>query len=101
MPVAAASGRLPVLAEPGGEQAMDDTGCPEPGCDLLAEILDRTILESTDGPVGHARIGCVGGHRFLMPTAMLPGRPNLHGARSFAVAGAMRGAATPSEQWSR
>lgn len=56
---------------------MDDTGCPEPGCYLPAEILDRTVLESTDGPVEHARVACVGGHRFLMPTAMLPERRDL------------------------
>jgi hypothetical protein len=51
---------------------MDVTGCPEPGCSLPAEILDRRVLESTDGPIEHARILCLSGHRFLMPIEMLP-----------------------------
>ncbi len=64
---------------------MDVTECPEPGCDLPAEILDRTVLSSTDGPVEHARIACLGGHRFLMPTAMLPERRDVPAALRSAV----------------
>jgi hypothetical protein len=82
MPVAAISGRVPFKPNR-GEKAMDDTVCPEPGCDLRAEILDRRILKSTDGPIEHSRITCVGGHRFLMPTPMLPKRQHL-----FAIAAA-------------
>ena len=33
---------------------MDFTNCPE--CDGLAEVQWRAVLESTDGPVEHARI---------------------------------------------
>lgn len=50
---------------------MDDTGCPEPGCTMPAEIFDRTFLASTDGPIEHARVRCLGGHGFFMPTEML------------------------------
>ena len=96
MPVATDSGSLLVLAEADGGLAMDDTRCPEPGCELPAEILDRAILESTDGPIEHARIVCLGGHRFFMPTAMLPERHDVPGTRLFVVAGATR----PGEQWS-
>lgn len=60
---------------------MDVTGCPEPGCSLPAEILDRAILESTDGPIEHARIACLGGHRFLMAIDMLPERAVVCDAR--------------------
>jgi len=47
---------------------MDDTACPEPGYALQAEILDRTLIESTDELVEHVRVACPRGHRFLMPT---------------------------------
>jgi hypothetical protein len=43
--------------------------CPE--CDRLATVLDRCVLESTDGPVEHVRIRCAAGHCFFMPTAGL------------------------------
>ena len=43
---------------------MDLTTCPE--CAAPAEVLDRFVLESTDGPVDHARVRCVRGHWFLL-----------------------------------
>lgn len=42
-----------------------------PGCELPAEVLARSVLESTDGPVEHVRIRCVGLHVFNLPAAML------------------------------
>lgn len=36
--------------------------CPE--CGLPAEVLDRYVLESTDGPIEHVKIKCVQGHWF-------------------------------------
>lgn len=39
--------------------------CPEAGCGLPAEVLDRFVLESTDGPVEHFRIRCVNRHWFM------------------------------------
>jgi hypothetical protein len=48
---------------------MDTTSCPE--CDALAEVLWRDVLDSTDGPVEHAKIGCVNRHWFLLPVWML------------------------------
>ena len=38
---------------------MDTTLCPE--CGALAEVQWRAVMESTDGPVEHAKIGCVRG----------------------------------------
>jgi hypothetical protein len=52
---------------------MDVTACPQAECDLPEEILDRMLTRSTHGPVEHARLVCLGGHRFFMPTEMLPG----------------------------
>jgi hypothetical protein len=54
---------------------MDDTACPEPGCTAPAETLDHTLIESTHGLVEHVRVACPRGHRFLMPTQMLPAQP--------------------------
>ena len=48
---------------------MELTACPD--CDALAEVVWRATLESTDGPVEHAKVGCVNGHWFLLPTAGL------------------------------
>lgn len=50
---------------------MDTTACPEKGCGLPAEIAHRTVLESTDGPIEHARTQCVRGHMFFLPIEML------------------------------
>lgn len=46
------------------------TVCPE--CGLPAEITDRFLLSSTDGPVVHVALVCVGGHYFRMPAERLP-----------------------------
>ena len=48
---------------------MQLTTCPE--CGAVAEIRWRAVLESTDGPVEHARIECVRRHWFLLPVASL------------------------------
>jgi hypothetical protein len=44
--------------------------CPE--CGLPAEILDRFSLASTDGPVAHVALGCLGGHFFRLAVERLP-----------------------------
>jgi len=49
---------------------MDTTTCPE--CGALAEVEWRAVVESTDGPVEHAKVGCVRRHWFLLPLASLP-----------------------------
>lgn len=53
---------------------MELTACPE--CAEVAEIQWRDVLESTDGPVEHARILCVRRHWFLLPTAALAHAPD-------------------------
>jgi hypothetical protein len=45
--------------------------CPEPGCGMPAEILDRYTLPSTDGPVEHIAVRCIDRHQFLMPVELL------------------------------
>ena len=52
-----------------GEMVGGLTACPE--CSATAEVTDRVMLHSTDGPVEHARIRCVRRHWFYMPTAGL------------------------------
>jgi hypothetical protein len=48
---------------------MELTVCPE--CAEPAEVQWRAVMESTDGPVEHAKILCVRRHWFLLPTAAL------------------------------
>ncbi len=48
---------------------MDLTTCPE--CGGCAEVQWRAALDSTDGPVEHAKILCVQSHWFLLPVAAL------------------------------
>ncbi len=48
---------------------MDITTCPE--CGQLAEVLRRDVLESTAGPVEHAKTLCIEGHHFLLPVEVL------------------------------
>ena len=48
---------------------MELTTCPE--CGLVAEVVDRDAWPSTDGPVEHAHVRCVAGHRFVLPVATL------------------------------
>lgn len=57
---------VPTPSHPTGLQL---TRCPE--CGAPAEIEQRTVLESTDGPVEHVRVRCVRRHHFLLPTAAL------------------------------
>lgn len=45
---------------------LDLTICPE--CGLPAEVLYRSALQSTDGPVEHIKLHCVVGHWFFMET---------------------------------
>jgi hypothetical protein len=54
--------------------------CPQAGCGASAEIVDRWVWLSTDGPVEHGKIWCVNGHGFTpaldtlttQPTPSLP-----------------------------
>jgi hypothetical protein len=45
------------------------TTCPT--CGNPAHILERPVLESTDGPVEHVRIQCDHGHCYLLPVDTL------------------------------
>ena len=57
--------------------AWDTTVCPE--CNSLAEVQWRAVLESTDGPVEHAKILCAERHWFLLPVAGLADCPRALG----------------------
>lgn len=56
-----------------GEPVTDLSTCPE--CGGPAEVSWRAVLESTDGPVEHARVDCVERHWFLLPVAALDDHP--------------------------
>jgi hypothetical protein len=44
-------------------------GCPE--CGQPAEVLDRFVLASTDGPTEHVRLRCLDRHHLLLRTESL------------------------------
>ena len=48
---------------------MELTTCPE--CGAPAHIEQRHVLESTDGPIEHAKIRCVTGHWFFLSVTAL------------------------------
>jgi hypothetical protein len=43
-----------------------------PGCGAPAEVTERFTLASTDGPVAHIAVSCVGGHHYRMAADRLP-----------------------------
>ena len=43
---------------------MTTTRCPQ--CGTTAAVVERFVLESTDGPQEHARTACPRGHRFVL-----------------------------------
>ncbi len=48
---------------------MQLTTCPE--CGEVAEVQWRAVLDSTDGPVEHAKVLCVRRHWFLLTVEAL------------------------------
>jgi hypothetical protein len=52
------------MAGPGGA-VMTLVNCPD--CGEIAEVVDRFVLPSTDGPVEHVRTCCVYRHWFITP----------------------------------
>lgn len=52
---------------------METTRCPE--CGEPAEVVQRAVLESTDGPVEHAHVRCVQRHHFCLPVEYLAREP--------------------------
>jgi hypothetical protein len=43
---------------------LDLVGCP--ACAAPAEVVDRFVLASTDGPIEHATVVCASRHRFTV-----------------------------------
>jgi hypothetical protein len=46
------------------ETGLDLVGCPT--CAAPAEIVERFVLNSTDGPIEHATVLCADRHRFTV-----------------------------------
>jgi hypothetical protein len=42
--------------------------CPDPTCHAPAEVTDRFVLVSTNGPIEHLRTHCLHRHIFTVPT---------------------------------
>ena len=45
--------------------------CPEPGCELAAEVVSRWVWPSTDGPAEHVKVFCLHGHARTLLSAWL------------------------------
>jgi pheromone shutdown protein TraB len=45
--------------------------CPEPGCEVAAEVVSRWVWPSTDGQVEHVKLYCVAGHARTVLSAWL------------------------------
>jgi hypothetical protein len=45
--------------------------CPQPSCGLPAQIVDRWVWGSSDGPVEHVKTWCANGHWFTPTLDML------------------------------
>ena len=45
-------------------ELLELTVCPE--CGAAAEVIDRFVLQSTYGPVAHAKVRCVTGPWFVL-----------------------------------
>jgi len=50
-------------------QWIEWTRCPQ--CGQIAEVVDRDVWPSTDGPIEHVHVRCVRRHRFVMPVVSL------------------------------
>jgi hypothetical protein len=48
----------------GFSEGLDLVGCP--ACAAPAEVVDRYVLGSTDGPIEHATVVCAVRHRFTV-----------------------------------
>jgi hypothetical protein len=48
------------------------SGLTCPGCGAPAEITERFMLASTDGPVAHVAVSCADGHHYRMAAEKLP-----------------------------
>ena len=59
---------------------------PCPGCGVPAEITERFILASTDGPITHVAVCCVDGHHYRMEADRLPADRSQPGPRLAAAA---------------
>lgn len=59
-----------ITACPGLIESKDNS--EEVRCNAMAEIVDRAILESTDGPIEHLRTRCLAevSHSFFLPASM-------------------------------
>ena len=49
--------------------------CPGPDCPAPAEVYAEAALDSTDGPVRHARTFCLNRHFYQLPVEYIPGMP--------------------------
>jgi hypothetical protein len=50
---------------------LELTSCPQ--CGHPAEVVERTLLQGTDGPIEHVKVHCISGHWFKLPAGDIQG----------------------------
>ncbi len=55
------------------QNTLQIAGCPE--CAAPAEVVDRFVLESTDGPIEHVTVLCAVRHRFTVLVGRIASAP--------------------------
>ena len=65
----------PSDCDAGADAVPRIVGCPDPGCPAPAEVYAEVLLDSTDGPVRHARTLCLNRHLYHLPIEYIPGMP--------------------------
>jgi hypothetical protein len=53
--------------------------CPDLSCGVPAEVVDRFVLTSTDGPIEHLRTYCVQRHIFTVTTERVAAKVRVRG----------------------
>jgi hypothetical protein len=62
---------------------LELVGCP--ACAAPAEVVERFVLNSTDGPIEHATVRCADRHRFtVLVERLTSGQPQDQGAGRWA-----------------
>jgi 3-oxoadipate enol-lactonase len=67
----------PAVGVLAGMSSTEFHTCPEPGCSMPAEAVERFSLPSTDGPVEHLKTICARGHVLTPLAEMMPPIPSL------------------------
>jgi len=64
---------------------MEWTQCPQ--CGSIAQVEDRDVWPSTDGPIEHVHVRCIERHHFVLPVETLARHHDAHALSDVAAHG--------------